>query len=502
MGAFKYITVVFLILMSVAGFSQRKKGKIELKRADVLEGRGKMRVLKGNVVFEQEGTLMYTDSAYFFPKDNAIEAFGKVRIVQPDGGTITSKKLYYDGNTKMARFRDNVVLKDKNSTLTTQSLDYNMANKTAEYNNGATITDPPNTLTSEGGFYNSALEEFDFKRNVKVVNPKDSLTIYSDHLKYYTKSKEVEFLSKSTIISKKDTIIAESGRHNTVSGGTTFKGGTEIRSGDFVISAIKVDHNQKADRATFSGNVRMINKKDDVIILGDNAIHRGDLGYTKVFGNPVMISNDKGDTTFLTADTLINVDKEKTTGEKKLLAYRHSKIFKKDLQSVADSLVYDFKDSVIYFYREPVLWSTANQIFADSIKVQLVNDKIDKMYLNTNSFIISRDTINNYNQVKGRNMTAHFRNDTIRKVDVNGNAESIYFVLEKDTVVTGMNKASGSDMRIEFSQNKVSTISFLKKPEGVFTPPHLIQEPDTRLKGFVWWYEKRPARADVLRQKL
>lgn len=499
MGKIKNIFILILFLLPFLGYSQ--KDKLELVQADVLEGRGKVRVLKGNVIFKQDGSLMYTDSAYFYPRKNALDAFGKVRIVQPEGATITSRKLFYNGNTKLAKFRGNVVLVDKTLTVTTDALDYNMDSKQAVYNNGATIVDPPNTLKSRLGNYDANSKVFDFKENVKVENVEEDFTLYSQHLLYNSETKIATFLGPSTIISKGDTIFAESGTYNTTSKVSTSQN-SQIISGDYVISGDQIKYNKLADRGEIKGNVVMFSERDSVEIRGNESIHRGDLGYTKVFGDAVMIQISNGDSLFLNADTLVSVDKKETTGEKKLLAYYNSKVYKKDLQAVADSIVYDFKDSVISFYTQPVIWSVENQILADTIFVHLVNNQLDKMYLRRQSFLISQDTLKNFNQVKGRDMEAWFKNDSIRRVDVNGNSQCIYFVLEGDTVLTGMNKVISSDMRMLFEENKVKTISFLKQPEGAFFPPHLIQEPDTRLKGFKWWYERRPSKDQVFKHKL
>ena len=95
-------------------------------------------------------------------------------------------------------------------------------------------------------------------------------------------------------------------------------------------------------------------------------------------------------------------------------------------------------------------------------------------------------------------MTAHFKDEGIYRVDVDGNGESIYFALEDDSITTGMNKVLCSNMVIRLEDNKVKTISFLTKPDGKFTPPHEIQEPETRLKGFVWKGKERPKLSDLL----
>src|SRR5690606_39923885 len=76
---------------------------------------------------------------------------------------------------------------------------------------------------------------------------------------------------------------------------------------------------------------------------------------------------DDQDTLFITADTLVSIDSD-IPENKRLLAYHNVKIYKKDMQGVADSLAYITADSIIHFYRDPVLWNTGNQMTADSVR--------------------------------------------------------------------------------------------------------------------------------------
>src|SRR6185437_4289050 len=142
-----------------------------------------------------------------------------------------------------------------------------------------------------------------------------------------------------------------------------------------------------------------------------------------------------------------------------------------------------------------------NQIEADSINIQMANKKIDRMNLRQNSLIISTDSMENFNQVKGKTMTAIFTNNKISKINVNGNGESIYYVLENDSTISGLNRAICSDIVVRFSDNKLTTITFIKKPEARFIPPHEIKEEDTRLKGFKWRIKEKPTREEVLHLK-
>jgi lipopolysaccharide export system protein LptA len=202
---------------------------------------------------------------------------------------------------------------------------------------------------------------------------------------------------------------------------------------------------------------------------------------------------------YLTADTLIAID-EQDNAKDKLLAFNNVRIFKNDLQGKCDSMVYNTGDSTIFLYVDPVLWSQGSQMRADSIDLKLVNKKIDKMNLVQNSFVISQDSIKNFNQIKGRNMTAYFTDSRIKRVDVKGNGESIYFMLDEgDSILLAMNKVICSNMIIRFAdQNKLEKVSFINTPDGALIPPHEILEPEKRLKGFNWRIKEKPEKEELL----
>jgi hypothetical protein len=124
--------------------------------------------------------------------------------------------------------------------------------------------------------------------------------------------------------------------------------------------------------------------------------------------------------------------------------------------------------------------------------------------------VVSQDTLQNYNQIKGKKMTAYFNAKNIDHVVVMGNGETIYYALEekkqkaKDSTISitrntmGLNKIICSNMKINFKSGKVNNISFYISPEASFIPPHEVVDNDKTLKGFRWRGEARPAKWDVI----
>jgi hypothetical protein len=137
---------------------------------------------------------------------------------------------------------------------------------------------------------------------------------------------------------------------------------------------------------------------------------------------------------------------------------------------------------------------------ADSISMLIKNNTIDRIYMVANSFVVSQDTLINFNQVKGRRMTTFFKDKKINHVVVDGNGETLYFALdEKTNKAMGMNKIICSNMIIRFKEGKVNNMSFYVKPDGNFIPPHELKVEDTKLKGFAWRIKEKPTREDVVK---
>lgn len=503
-----FLKVFFLLVFSVSSLSlyaQSKPDRVQLiNGGDYMEGserRGEkyMKLIgspKNQVVFQQKTTTIYGDSVYQFKTKNIIEVYGNVKIVDNEHITITGKKLIYDGNIKLAQMRENVVYKDTTMTLYTNFLDYDMPANLAYYQDNGKIIDSVNVLTSKSGFFNTITKLAHFRKNVKLVNPDYTLT--SDTLQYNTYSKIAYTKGPTKIVYKDGTIInsyQDSEYRTTEEKSTLGKGVIETPS--YFLKGDKLFFDDLNKFYSASKNVEMISKKDDVIITGDQARYWKDKGLTKVYGDPLMKKLVSADTFFLAADTLISL--ESLDGkDKKMLAFNNVKIFKSDLQGRADSASYHVTDSIIYLFNDPVLWTKGNQMLADSIHITLDNNKIDKMFLNSNSFMISQDTIMNFNQIKGRKMTAFFRDNDLVKIEVRGNGQSIYHALENDTITMGMNKIICSDMILRFINNQLNSISSYTNPEASFIPPHELTPEVRKLEGFNWRKEERPTKADVI----
>lgn len=497
MRSFILLTSILLITIAFSSHAQRNK-KLRY-RADQLEfmkvDGESVRKLTDNVVFTQKTTTIYCDSSYFYPKDNRMEAFGRVRIVD-DTVVITSRKLTYDGDARKALLRENVIYNNGHQTLYTDFLNYNLDSRVGEFFNGGKLVDATNTLTSKVGIYYSRQEYAVFRRDVVLISPE--YTLKSDTLNYNTATKLAVTPGPTEIITPDGVKLdALGGEYLTEKKITEFISG-EVETQDYILEGDELFLNDLEQFYTAKGNVHLTAKARDVIIIGDEGLYFKAQGISKIYGNPVMKKMMQQDTFYLSADTLYAIESQ-VRDEKRILAYHNVKIFKSDLQGKADSIAYFLADSSIQLYEDPILWANQSQITADSIRINMVNNLIDQMVLRKNSFIVSEDSMKQFNQIKGRNMIARFDSSRIKNIDVTGNGESIYYLLDEgDSILMGLNKMICSDMFIRFGiDNELSDITFYKNPEARLIPPHEIQLDDTRLDGFSWRLTEKPDLYDV-----
>ncbi len=476
--------------------AQKIKYTAEGKMISGTEGDKKITKLIEKVTFTQKNTVVYCDSAIFYKKENLMEAFGHVRIEDGDSVTITAELLTYDGNARKAELRNNVVYASGKKRLYTDNLNYNLETKVADFFDGGKLTDESNTLTSTTGIYFSRVDQANFFTDVFLKAR--TFTMDTDTLRYNTATKVAVTEGHTVILTDKgEEIISKGGVYRTVHEQIDLVDG-KVETLHYFLEGDELyyDDFRKYNRAI--GNVLLIAKEKDVIISGEEGYYDKAKGLSKVFGNPVMKKIMKTDTFYLSADTLVAIDSDYDSANR-ILAYHNVKLFKSNLQGLSDSLAYFRADSLIYLYTNPILWTSNNQIEGDTISLKIRNQELDKMNLYRNSFLVSQDTLLQFNQVKGRNMVATFKEKNIKTIEVTGNGESLYYALTPDkTAMLAINRVLCSNMMIRFRGKTLSNISFYKQPEGKTIPPHELTEGDKTLEGFLWRGKEKPTLSQVL----
>ena len=488
---------VLLLLLSIPFMSHAQSSSVlEISSADLLQGAKGFERLLGNVKMKHQNSLISCDSAYFFRNENRAQLFGRVQIKDvADPITTTSAYAEYDGTTKVAKLRKNVVFTNQKTKLYTEHLDYNRETNVASYFEGGKMVDSVNVLTSELGTYEINYERIGFQQDVVLVNP--DYTLKTQNLIYLTIPKTAQTPGLTNIVSKE-------GYHLDAQKGSFYD--TQLKQFKFFEGLVDTEDSRvKADelfydepKAYYEGkkDVRVLNKERKLEVFGDVGTYWEKKKFSQVYGNALVRRYFESDTLFLTADTLISQDGE-ADSLKYLLAFHQVNLVKTDLSGKADSLLYAFADSAIHLYKDPILWNRSSQISADSMVFYIKNETLDRVFMKNKAFAILTDTLLNFNQMKGRKMTGQFTDGELSNLFIEGNGESLYYALEGDTLTQGVNRILSSTMGLSFVDGLIKKSNFGVRPDGRFVPVQDIDEKLSRLEGFRWRVEEKPARATI-----
>ncbi len=185
-------------------------------------------------------------------------------------------------------------------------------------------------------------------------------------------------------------------------------------------------------------------------------------------------------------------------------AYYNVRLFKSDLQAVADSVYYGMQDSMFRFMGKPMIWAEGSQISADTIFMQIINQQMDYAVLKNNAFMVNAvlDSVK-FNQLKGRQITAFFKDNNIEKLFVDGNAENLVFsVNEKINRITEMFHDRGGRIKVTMEGKKIIDYITVRKVDQKVYPFKLVTQENEILPGFLWRPQDRPiSKDDLLNRK-
>jgi len=484
-----------LIFLCAYTGSAQKKTKIKLIQADQLVGDQSsgddLNIFVGNVIFEHDSAFLYCDSAVYNSRRNNLDAFGNVHILLSDTLSLYGDVLNYSGNTRIVTVTGNVKLVDNDATLITDRMVYKRTTKIAYYTTGGKIISEENELVSERGYYYTLLKEVYFKNDVFLTNP--DYIVKSDSLMYNT-STEIAYISGPTTIWGDDEFLyAEDGWYDTRNDRSKLTRNSYMTYKEQYLAGDTIFYDKLNDAGAAYGNILIRDTVKNIIVTGNFADYRRAGGYAFATDSAVAVLIDKRDSLFLHADTL-RIAFDSLQEPEKLLAFYKSKFFKKDLQGMCDSLVYNFRDSTITMYNKPALWTQDNQLTAEVITIYSSGQKVDSMHLVNSAFIISIDKYNpdKFNQIKGKNMTGYFKDNELYKIAVDGNSETIYFVREEDGSMIGINKAASSNMEIRISKRQIKDIVYRDQPDATLYNEKEFPVQELLLRDFKWLGSNRP----------
>ena len=464
-----------------------KSGRIEKTDGKTLQH------LWDEVVFRQKTAVVSCDSSVFYKSENLMHAFDNVLIV--DGNTtIESKRLVYRGTERTATLFEDVVYKNGMHRMFTQQLHYDTNSRVAKYESFGKLTDSLNVLTSRVGTYFGQYATF--LGNVVLVNP--DYTLSAERLDYDFDTRLAKTFGHTVITNfEGDKIYSDGGTFQTLINLDEFeKGRIETRDNTLEGDQLYFDRQNQYYKAV--GNVVLTSKIRDMVITGREGYYNRMKGFSKIFGSPVLTGYMEEDTLYMASDTILSVESQ-FDSLNRIHAYHDVRIFSDKFQAVADSSCYFLQDSLLYLYHEPVVFTGKIQVMSDTVSLEITEKLIDKIHFFNDAFLVVSDTLNNSNQMKGRRMTGFFDDNDLHRVDINGNSDSLFYVLnDEQTDVRGINRVQCSNSVIQIADGQVRTFTSHLEVEGYFTPPQELSAEDRFLSNFVLLDSLRPSKTSIV----
>lgn len=497
------------IAPTVPAANRYQEGKVFLEHADLLhyekipvaedaeEIPEQYQVLNGNVVMRKGDMFMYCDSAYFYEESNSFDAFGNVRMEQGDTLFVYADELNYDGASELAilyaDFGKKVRLINKDVKLETDVFNYDMLNEVGYYTNGGVLTDKQNKLTSVAGEYHPNTKDAYFNYNVHLrsLQNADTLHIYTDSLDYNTATHIAKIVSKSEIVNSDGVIYSTSGIYNTDTGvGDLYKRSLVVTKRGSTLTGDTLFYDRTKGFGEAFGGVIVTDSVRQVSLHGEYGFYDEIADSAFVTIRALAKEYSRGDTLYLHGDTInayTEPDSTKVTN-----AFHRVRFYRSDMQGICDSLSMTDRDSIMYMYRHPVVWSDERQIFGNVIYLHLNDSTIDWARLPQFGFTAEHIAEDCYNQLSGTDLTAWFNDSTLRRLYVEGNVQLIMFPMENDSTYNKYVQTESSYMDSYYDHNTVDSIHFWPETTTKVVPLYLARKNSYFLPKFAWYEDLRP----------
>lgn len=445
--------------------------------------------LVGNVVLRHNNAYMYCDSAKLYQGQNRFEGYRNVRIVQGDSLVITCNYIDYDGVTMLARLREFVVMEHGSNTLYTDSLDYDRVSGLGYYFNSGSITDTLNVLSSIYGEYDTKTKKAVFQDEVVLDNP--NFKLYTDLLNYDTETKLADITSPSRIVGDSGVIYTSRGTYDTENDLAYLMDRSVMESGTRRMTGDSLFYDRGAQKAEMYGHINMKDTAEQVALFGNYAEYHEDISYGFATDSAYVAEYSGEDTLYVHALKLELIKIDSISNLIKGLG--NARLYRDDVQAVADSILYYSADSVMHWIGHPFVWSGKSQVAGDSLSLYIKNGAVDYAHIRENAYLSSKvDDKQHYDQMRGREMLAYFSDSKLDSIWTRGNAEVIYYNLNQDSLPSEHVKSQSSAILMQFEDEEIALIKLLDRTAATITPLLLLDNSQLFYPGFVWFSEGRP----------
>ena len=494
---FILILLVFSIMVEGAKAQEKSGSRVEILQSKVIlksQNQPDVQRLIGDVVLGYEEARLYCDSAWRF-SDGRFRTMGGVRLV--DGTqSLTASEIELDPNQKMAAAVGNeqamVDLSSGIGLVRSPRLRYDLQNKVIQFPVGGTMEEGRRSLNFQKGIYrlNSSLLEL----GGDVALRDDNFLVVSDSLHWREKAEQLIFHGPSHLQST-DTSLelwCHRGVYEDRSTSGWFGGGIDSELG-FQRARVRQDYVWlEADSLVLSAdsilpdeawrNIRIRDTLNQASIYGHQAF-RWDLSnseeriwVTGTSENRVWYENtSESDTLWFVADTM-NLERGTTKMWPQVI------FLQGQAAALCDTLRWIDSTGWVQLVHEPEMWMDGWYLRSDSLEWWMEDQHPKELEAWGHAGLMKAVSDSCFQQIAGREFSGIFRDHSLEKLLINGNAEAIYYDEDSPEPCKEFNQSVCSRMRIDFEKGEVKGIALLERPEGIWrSSPN-----PTSIGGLVW----------------
>jgi len=489
--------LLFLFGFFVLGFSvqaQDETKKIDytsersLKNEEKYPGAFLLSKVTEQVYFNHEGIEVWCDQAIFYKEDDFFKAFGNVKMVQGDTVNMVSEYAEYNGKTKFAFASTNVLLTTPNNRLTTDTLFFDRTKQQAFYRSGGTVKDTASTITSRVGRFFMEQDKFSFIQNVVVTNPE--YVINSEQIDFYSETGHAYLYGPSTITGEASEVYCERGFYDTRNDKGHFVKNSTIYYDNRKLQGDSIYFNRENSFASATNNIKVTDTANQSLITGHYAEVFRAKDSVFITKRALASMKQEQDSIHIHSDTLMITGKP----ERRLIkGFYNTRLYKSDMSGKCDSVVVNEYTGLTEMLGEPVVWTGDNQMTGDTIHLlnNVTTNKLDSLKVFQSAFMIQKDSISGFNQVKGKEMFGLFENNEITQTNFIKNTETIFYSRNDDGTLIGIDKAISSSIKILFQQKAITDIYYYTDVESILYKEEDFPENARELKGFNWRGEEQ-----------
>ena len=453
--------IILILIFSGYLFGQNEGERI-IVSGDSLIGKvvdgESVREVIGNVKLNQGNVHVTCDKAIQYLARNEAELIGDV-IAKQDSLTLRTPRGFYYGNLKKTKSTSGIILDDTKVVLSADSGEYFFDDNRAF-----------------------------FQTNVNLI---DSVTkMFANKLTYFRD------IDKSIAV-----------------------GDVRINDGKNIITADSLTHFRKRNYSIAEGNVSIKNLKDNITIFGSHLVDDGELKYTLIDKNPLLIQIDttinksEDSVKSVSIDTLFIKSKvmEGFRNETNIFKATDSvKILRGAFASINDLTTYYrdkekiITDKISEDAPRPKLWYENSQLTGDSITIYLKDGQITSLDVNGNSFMLSQNKNfkERFDQTSSDSVYLFFSENRLQRADFSGKVQSIYFLYDEEKP-NGLVKSTAQRAVIVFEKNEVEQVRLYGSPTSEYHPEEKVAglERTFTLPKFVF-NENRPVKEEFFYKKV